>query len=414
MTLEQDDIDGIRALYNSRPVALFGFACSGVTCSFDGTASTDDLGIVSYSWTFGDGAGVSGAAVSHAFAAAGAYNVQLSVVDGDGHVAALTRVVTVPDPPPVAAFTLSCSSNLRCSGDAAGSTDNADIVSYAWTWGDGLTSSGVRPTHTYAAPATYLVTLTVTDNSGNTDNEAQPASVHFPLHTVGYYDAAIPEFQLRAGHEGSGTGAKAAISGFTGRPVAGDWNSDGVDTVGLFDPAQGRFVLRNSGGTGPPDSNFTFGPKNGQPLAGDWQNKGHDNVGVYGPAAGAFQLRLDSGSLSFSFTGAAAAWIPIAGDWNCDGTDTVGLYDPATATFHLRTSNTTGGDDLTFVFGTPGAGLLPLAGDWDGNGCDGVGVYSPASATFNLRNATSAGPADHTFSYGPPGKLPIAGDWDDQ
>ena len=40
-------------------------------------------------------------------------------------------------------------------------------MSYSWKWGDGSAdSSGVSPTHTFTAPGTYNVTLTVTDNYG--------------------------------------------------------------------------------------------------------------------------------------------------------------------------------------------------------------------------------------------------------
>jgi PKD repeat protein len=37
----------------------------------------------------------------------------------------------------------------------------------SWSFGDGSTSTVASPDHTYAVAGTYTVTLTVTDNSGN-------------------------------------------------------------------------------------------------------------------------------------------------------------------------------------------------------------------------------------------------------
>jgi len=44
------------------------------------------------------------------------------------------------------------------------------IVSYAWDFGDGTTSTLANPTKTYTTPGTYYVTLAVTDNTGSTTN----------------------------------------------------------------------------------------------------------------------------------------------------------------------------------------------------------------------------------------------------
>ncbi len=54
------------------------------------------------------------------------------------------------------------------SGDASSDPyPGGSISSYSWNWGDGTpVSSGAAPTHTYAAPGEYTVTLTVTDNYG--------------------------------------------------------------------------------------------------------------------------------------------------------------------------------------------------------------------------------------------------------
>ena len=47
---------------------------------------------------------------------------------------------------------------------------DGSIVSYDWVFGDGTTGTGVAPTHTYLASGNYTVTLTITDNDGNTGN----------------------------------------------------------------------------------------------------------------------------------------------------------------------------------------------------------------------------------------------------
>ena len=39
-------------------------------------------------------------------------------------------------------------------------------IHYAWSFGDGATSTARNPAHAYAAAGTYAVTLVVTDNAG--------------------------------------------------------------------------------------------------------------------------------------------------------------------------------------------------------------------------------------------------------
>ena len=45
------------------------------------------------------------------------------------------------------------------------------IVTYDWDFGDGTTETGATVTHTYTQQGIYLVTLTVTDNASNTDDQ---------------------------------------------------------------------------------------------------------------------------------------------------------------------------------------------------------------------------------------------------
>lgn len=51
--------------------------------------------------------------------------------------------------------------------NASGSSDNIDIVSYKWNFGDGSNGTGITTNHVYTATGVYTVTLTVRDASGN-------------------------------------------------------------------------------------------------------------------------------------------------------------------------------------------------------------------------------------------------------
>ncbi|MDB4883772.1 MAG: domain containing protein [Gemmatimonadetes bacterium] len=157
---------------NAAPVARFTWSCPGLTCTLDGTTSSDDKGIVSYEWKLdrSPDSSATGATVTASYPHQGTRNVTLTVTDANGLMGSVTQTITVgseqTNQPPVAQFTSSCAS-LACTFDSGGSTDDAGIVSRAWAFGDGATTSDVAsPSHSYEAPGTYTVTLTVTDAGG--------------------------------------------------------------------------------------------------------------------------------------------------------------------------------------------------------------------------------------------------------
>ncbi len=78
---------------------------------------------------------------------------------------------------PVAGFTFSVDHDTLTVTFADTSTDDGDIVGHAWDFGDGTTSEEAAPVKTYAAAGTYEVSLTVTDDEGNTGTRRQSVEV---------------------------------------------------------------------------------------------------------------------------------------------------------------------------------------------------------------------------------------------
>ncbi len=83
----------------------------------------------------------------------------------------------VPNKLPVASFTAG-TTGRTVTVDAAASTDpDGTVTGYAWDFGDGSTGTGVGTSHRYAAPGTYTVTLTVTDDRGGSATTSRTAVV---------------------------------------------------------------------------------------------------------------------------------------------------------------------------------------------------------------------------------------------
>jgi serine protease len=134
------------------------------------------------------------------------------------------------DNPPVAAFTVSCT-NLACSFNGGGSTDDKGIASYAWTFGDGTGGTGAAVSKTYAAAGTYTATLTVTDTVSQTNARSQPVTVTAaPVGTSPCSDCTTKTGTLASGgtaHDPSSTGFASnggAFKGYLRGPAGSDFD----------------------------------------------------------------------------------------------------------------------------------------------------------------------------------------------
>ncbi len=166
---------------------------------FDGTASVDPDGgsIVSYAWDFGDGNTGIGPTPTNVYAAAGAYTVTLVVTDDEAQVSdpAQTSAEIVPDEAPTADPNGPYSGiiDVAVAFDGSASFDpDGSIVSWDWNFGDNTTGSGETTSHAYANADVYTVTLTVTDDFGNTGTASTTATITEPALLPPVADAGGP------------------------------------------------------------------------------------------------------------------------------------------------------------------------------------------------------------------------------
>ncbi|MBD5784737.1 PKD domain-containing protein [Cellulosimicrobium terreum] len=105
-----------------------------------------------------------------------------------------------------------------------------DVVAWAWDLGDGTSSTEQSPTHTYAAPGTYPVTLTVTDAAGRTSSTTLPQTVVGPPAVAATGPATVAE--------GSGAAFRDTTPTTDRAVVARTWTwGDGTSTTGTVAPS---------------------------------------------------------------------------------------------------------------------------------------------------------------------------------
>ncbi|GAB4418342.1 MAG: hypothetical protein OHK0039_29670 [Bacteroidia bacterium] len=175
------------------PVADFtsgkSVLCDGGTIDFlDQSQSASLLG--AWYWDFGDGGTAQGTAVSHAYAATGAYDVRLIVENTHGCRDTADRpayVLIVPSPRPVITLgdTVGCAPlQLAATGSVPGHA--ASILSWDWSSApESVTAQGQSVGLSWNTPGQHLLTLTVSDAYGCTGQATQRVEV-YPIPTVDF------------------------------------------------------------------------------------------------------------------------------------------------------------------------------------------------------------------------------------
>ena len=166
--------------------------------TFSAASSIDPNGsIVSYAWSFGDGATGSGETASHAFAQDGVYVVTVTITDNDGLTATESLTVNVANVAP--ALGDFDDANLEV-GDAytvegTFSDPGADDWIATVDWGDGsspsqamLTGQAFSLVHVYNTAGIFPVTVTIADDDAEVST----------LHTVTVTQPPAPGVDLSA------------------------------------------------------------------------------------------------------------------------------------------------------------------------------------------------------------------------
>ncbi len=158
----------------------FDFDINGCRVDFvDKTQLSADCDIIGWSWNFDDPAsGTSNTSnaqyPTHIFTASGSYNVCLTVTYTDGQNVCTKEVCQYID--------VSCSQDCHCEIDPTFKielrpcavdltdytyiSDNCEILSRYWSFGDGNSAYGANVYHQYAGSGTYEICLTITYTDG--------------------------------------------------------------------------------------------------------------------------------------------------------------------------------------------------------------------------------------------------------
>lgn len=118
---------------NSPPVAGFAYTCAGTDCSFDGTLSSDDAGVLAYAWEFGDGSVSLLAAPTHTYSSPGNYTVTLSITDTESLTDSVSASIRIKNRGNTSGST---------TGDADGGTGGGDSEKGRKKCSDGLDNDG--------------------------------------------------------------------------------------------------------------------------------------------------------------------------------------------------------------------------------------------------------------------------------
>ncbi|MFW6037951.1 MAG: PKD domain-containing protein [Candidatus Saliniplasma sp.] len=161
---------------------------------FEDESFDHDGRITNWTWDFGDGRTSHQPDPSHVYEEPGEYRVSLTVEDNMGAKNGTHTYVNVLSPEPQANFTFDpedpkVDEEVRFVDD---STERKySIESWEWDLGDGTVSEEQNPTHVFKEEGEYTVSLTVTDEEGNSDTVTREVVVERKITSQWWFFAVL-------------------------------------------------------------------------------------------------------------------------------------------------------------------------------------------------------------------------------
>ncbi len=163
-----------------RPVINFSTdvakGCAPLSVKFSASVQPGDGIVQSYFWDYGDGytERSTNPSAQHSFSFAQQASVSLTVINSVGCQTTLVKDSLV-EVLPVLEASFSANQTFLCRiTDAVSFTNNSKgpgTLSYAWTFGDGSTSTAKEPSHIFNTKGTYDVSLQVKSSEGCTNTK---------------------------------------------------------------------------------------------------------------------------------------------------------------------------------------------------------------------------------------------------
>jgi PKD repeat protein len=261
--------------------------------------STDALplgGITSWTWDFGDGVGSYDRNPVHHYEYTGSYTVILTVSGpGGSDTVVKEEYIQFESPAPVANYTAAPRSGNSPLLVQFTDASTGNITSWLWDFGDGSTSTGQNPAHTYQNAGSYTVSLTVT-GSGGSDTKtmedfiqvtppppvanftAVPTSGSSPL-LVQFTDTSTGEITSRLWNFGDGTSSTELNPSHTYKKADSYTISLTVTGPGGSNTKTMQDYIKVSPPPPPPVANFTAAPRSGKsPLTVQFTGMSTGNI----------------------------------------------------------------------------------------------------------------------------------------